>query len=66
MTDEPRPRTSWRLPRVSVRALTGVVLVLAVGLRWYVRSVDLQQDAVAAIREAGGSVEYQKAKRPGR
>jgi hypothetical protein len=36
----------------------GVVLVLAVGMGWYVRSVFRQQDAVAAIRRAGGSVAY--------
>jgi hypothetical protein len=58
MTDEPRPRSRWRLPRVSVRALMGVVLVLAVGLGFYVRSVHVQQDAVAAIKRADGSIEY--------
>ncbi len=36
----------------------GVVLVLAVGMGCYVRSVSTQQDAVAAIRRAGGSVAY--------
>jgi hypothetical protein len=39
-----------------VRALMGVVLVLAVGLGLYVRSVHVQQDAVAAIKRAGGAV----------
>lgn len=60
MTDEPRPQTRWRLPRVrvSVRAMMGVVLVLAVALGLYVRSVHVQQDVVAAIKRAGGSVEY--------
>jgi Leucine Rich repeat len=62
MTDQPSPRTRWRLPRarVSVRALMGVVLVLAVGLGFYVRSVHVQQDAVAAIKRAGGSVQYDR------
>jgi hypothetical protein len=41
-----------------VRALMGVVLVLAVGLGFYVRSVHVQQDAVAAIKQAGGVVQY--------
>jgi hypothetical protein len=58
MTDEPRPRSRWRRPRVSVRALMGVVLVLAVALGFYVRSVHVQQDAMTAIRRAGGHVEY--------
>ena len=44
--------------RLSVRALMGVVLVLAVGMGCYVRSVATQRDAVAAIRRAGGSVAY--------
>lgn len=60
MIDQPRPRTWWRLPRVrvSVRALMGLVLVLAVWLGWYVHGVHVQQDAVAAIKRAGGSVTY--------
>ena len=60
MIDEPRPRTRWRLPRVrvSVRALMGVVLVLGVVLGSYVRSVQIQRAAVAAIRRAGGSFAY--------
>ncbi len=51
------PRKQPRL-RISVRALMAVVLVLAVWLGYYVRSVHTQQDAVAAIQRAGGSVEY--------
>jgi Leucine Rich repeat len=60
MNDLPQPRTRWRLPRVrvSVRALMGVVLVLGVLLGWYVRSVRIQREAVAAIRRAGGSFAY--------
>ncbi len=60
MNDQPRPRTRWRLPRVrvSLRALMGVVLVLGVLLGWYVRSVRIQREAVAAIRRAGGSFAY--------
>jgi hypothetical protein len=58
MTDEPRPQARRRIPRVSVRALMGVVLVLAVGLGFYVRSVHVQQDAVAAVKRAGGVIEY--------
>jgi hypothetical protein len=51
---EPRPTRV----RISVRALMLAVLVLAVGLGFYVRSVHVQQDAVAAIRRAGGTVDY--------
>ena len=60
MDDQPQPRTRWRLPRVrvTVRALMGVVLVLGVVLGCYVRSVRIQQEAVAAIRRAGGSLAY--------
>jgi hypothetical protein len=38
--------------------MMGLVLVLAVGLGFYVRSVHIQQAAVAAIRRVGGSVDY--------
>jgi hypothetical protein len=60
MIEQPLLQTRWRLPRarVSVRALMGVVLVLAVALGLYVRSVRIQQDAVAAIKRDGGSVQY--------
>lgn len=58
--DPSQPRTLWRFPRahLSVRALMALVFLVAIGLGWYVRSVHIQQDAVAAIRAAGGSVEY--------
>ena len=35
-----------------------LVLVIAVGLDWWLHSVRVQRDAVAAILRAGGSVEY--------
>ena len=59
-TDVAQPRTRRRLPRVrvSVRALMLAVLLLAVGMGFYVRRVHIQQDAVAAILQAGGSVGY--------
>ena len=38
--------------------MMGIVLVLAVGLGFYVRRVHIQQDTVAAILQAGGSFEY--------
>jgi hypothetical protein len=58
--DQPSAQTRWHFPRVrlSVRSLVGIVLVLAVALALYVRSVHIQQDAVAAIERAGGSVQY--------
>lgn len=60
-TIDPTPAPARRrIPRVrvSVRAMMAVVLVLAVGLGFYVRSVHVQQDAVAAVIKAGGSVDY--------
>lgn len=57
---EPIESPTRRRPhfRLSVRAMMGLVLVLAVAMGLYVRSVHIQQDAVAAIRKAGGSVDY--------
>lgn len=60
MTDQAPPGRRKRLPRVrvSVRALMAVVLVLAIALGYYVRSVHVQQEAVAAVRHCGGSLDY--------
>src|SRR5262245_30946246 len=52
-----RPR--WRArARLSIRGLIILVLVLGGGLGWVVRHAQIQHDAVAAIRGAGGSVWY--------
>lgn len=58
--DPQKQRAERRFPRfrISVRALMGVVLVLAITMGFYMRSVSTQRDAVAAIRKAGGSVAY--------
>jgi hypothetical protein len=60
MTDRPEPQSWWRLPRIrlSVRALMLLILVFGCWLSWYVRRVQVQRDAVAAIERAGGTVAY--------
>ena len=56
-SSEPEPRRRFPV-RLSVRALMGVVVVIAVWLGWYVRGVQTQRKAVAAIANAGGTVAY--------
>ncbi len=49
----------WRrYLRFSVRGLIVLVLVVGAGLGWIVRQAHIQRDAVAAIKNAGGSVKY--------
>jgi hypothetical protein len=55
---EPTAPVTRRRFRLSVRALMAVILVIAVALGWYLETVRNQQKAVAAIRQAGGSVTY--------
>jgi hypothetical protein len=43
---------------MSVRGLIVLVLVVGVGLGWLVRSARIQREAVAAIKNTGGSVAY--------
>ena len=58
MPDQPSP-IPWRHRlRLSVRALIALVMAIGVFLGWYVRTVQVQQDAVAAIKKAGGAVAY--------
>ncbi len=64
---------SWRHRlRVSVRALMILVLLLAIGLSWtvylgrIVHSAQLQREAVAAIKNAGGFVLYEWDREDGR
>jgi Leucine-rich repeat (LRR) protein len=47
-----------RFLRFSVRAMIVLVMAIGAALGWFLRSAHIQRDAVAAIRRAGGSVEY--------
>ena len=47
-----------RLFQFRLRTLLLAVLVLSLALGWYVRRVELQRQAVAAVRSAGGDVFY--------
>jgi hypothetical protein len=58
MPSGPVSRPWRRYLRFSVRGLIVLVLVIAVVLGWYVRSVRIQRDAVAAIEKAGGLTFY--------
>ena len=60
MTDQAKPvsRPWRRFLRFSVRSLIVLVIVVGGFLGWAIRSARIQRDAVAAIREAGGSVKY--------
>jgi Leucine rich repeat/Leucine Rich repeat len=53
-----RPLLPRRWFRFGIRALMVAVLVIAVGLGWIVGNARIQRDAVAAIRRAGGTVDY--------
>ena len=53
------------LPALSVRGLIALVLVIGVGLGWLVNSRVFSRDAVAAIRHAGGTVDYDWESRDG-
>jgi hypothetical protein len=54
----PVSRPWRRYLRFSVRGLIVLVLVIGAGLGWIVRSARMQREAVAAIKNAGGSVSY--------
>ena len=60
MTSQPDPllRPWRRFLRLSVRGLIVLVLVIGAGLGWIVHQAHVQRDAVAAIKNAGGSVKY--------
>jgi hypothetical protein len=51
------PRRRRRL-LISLRAMMILVLVVGGWLGWFVRRVQVQRDAVAAVTNAGGSVFY--------
>ena len=72
MCSQPNPvsRPWRRFLSFSVRGLIVIVLVVGAGLGWIVRSARIQRDAVTAIKNAGGWVEYdselwQKKSKPG-
>jgi hypothetical protein len=44
--------------RLSLRTLMFLVLVVGCGFEWIIHRVSVQRDAVAAIKHAGGSVQY--------
>ena len=60
MTNPAKPisRPWRRFLRFSVRGLIVLVLVIGGWLGWIVRSARIQREAVAAIRNAGGEVNY--------
>lgn len=51
-------RRWWRRPRLSVRALMVLVLIVGVPLGWFVHQAAVQRDAVRAIEAAGGTALY--------
>ena len=56
--ETPGARSWRRFARVSVRSLIVLVLVVGFVLGWFVRRAHLQSEAVAAVRNAGGTVAY--------
>ena len=54
----PVSRTPRKYVRFSVRGSSVLVLVIAAALGWLVRSARIQGEAVAAITNAGGEVNY--------
>lgn len=61
------PQKRWRnYLRLSLRALIVLVLVIGGSLGWVVHSARVQRDAVAAIRDLGGTVSYDWERKDGR
>jgi hypothetical protein len=60
MTDQARSKSpTWRRNlRFSVRGLVLLVLMFGVWLGWTAYRVRIQRDAIKAIRQAGGRIEY--------
>src|SRR4051812_36275389 len=56
----PPNRRWWRGSRIrlSLRGLMALVMLFGIWMGWYVRRVQVQRDAVAAIKRAGGTVAY--------
>jgi internalin A len=59
MPADPTSRPWRRYLRFSVRGLIVLVLLIGLGLGWFVRSARIQREAVAAILAAGGYVSYE-------
>ncbi len=53
-----QPGRRWLVPRLSIRALMIVILILGAGLGYLVVRAHDQRDTVAAIQHAGGTVVY--------
>jgi hypothetical protein len=51
-------QTPRRRPRLSVRALMAIVLVVGGGSGWLAYRIRVQRDAVRAVERAGGAVRY--------
>jgi hypothetical protein len=56
--EAPNRHPWWSYLRLSTRALLVLVLLLACWLAWVVRATRHQRDAVAAVKKAGGFVQY--------
>jgi hypothetical protein len=56
--DQPSPKSRGYRFRLSMRTLMILVLVLGGGLGWIVRNARVQREAVAAFKNASGSVRY--------
>jgi hypothetical protein len=61
---DPVSRRRWL--RMSVRGLFVLVMVIAAGLGWIVRSARIQRESVAAINQVHGGVSYDREMRNGR
>jgi hypothetical protein len=61
MTDQPPRKAWWHQLRLglSLRVLMALVLLIGGGLGWVTYRANVQRDAVAAIRAAGGVVHYE-------
>jgi hypothetical protein len=61
MTHIPRPKSSWHLPKISLRVLMVVVLLIGAGFGWAVhiaRAAGFQRESVLTIRKSGGDAFY--------
>ncbi len=56
--DERRSRAWPRYLRFSVRGMIFLVLIVGGWLGWFIRSIRIERDAVAAITRTGGYVNF--------
>ncbi len=66
MSVQALPRSRRRWLRTSVRGLIVLVMVIGAGLGWIVKSARIQYEAVAAIKNAGGEIAYDRQMSNGR